>query len=63
MDKIIKMLISKYCCNIADLGEWHTESSALALLDGTVYWDMHRPLTESCTLEVNLTTICSDYYH
>ncbi|XP_047540131.1 39S ribosomal protein L39, mitochondrial [Vanessa atalanta] len=34
------------------LGEWHTESSALALLDGTVYWDMHRPLTENCTLEL-----------
>ncbi|XP_046973405.1 39S ribosomal protein L39, mitochondrial [Vanessa cardui] len=34
------------------LGEWHMESSALALLDGTVYWDMHRPLTENCTLEL-----------
>lgn len=34
------------------LGEWHTESSALALLDGSVYWDMHRPLTENCTLEL-----------
>ncbi|KAH9632658.1 hypothetical protein HF086_008485 [Spodoptera exigua] len=33
------------------LGEWHVESSALALLDGSVYWDMHRPLTENCTLE------------
>lgn len=31
--------------------EWHMETSALALLDSTVYWDMHRPLTESCTLE------------
>ncbi|XP_023948035.2 39S ribosomal protein L39, mitochondrial [Bicyclus anynana] len=31
--------------------EWHTEMSALALLDGTLHWDMHRPLTESCTLE------------
>ncbi|KAJ0171299.1 hypothetical protein K1T71_012849 [Dendrolimus kikuchii] len=31
--------------------EWHMNTSALALLDGTVYWDMHRPLTESCTLE------------
>ncbi|XP_013137949.1 PREDICTED: 39S ribosomal protein L39, mitochondrial [Papilio polytes] len=33
------------------LGEWHMESSALALLDGSVHWDMHRPLPESCTLE------------
>ncbi|XP_068625072.1 large ribosomal subunit protein mL39 [Battus philenor] len=32
-------------------GEWHMESSALALVDGSVYWDMHRPLTENCTLE------------
>ncbi|CAK1590685.1 unnamed protein product [Parnassius mnemosyne] len=31
--------------------EWHMESSALALIDGSMYWDMHRPLTESCTLE------------
>ncbi|XP_032524141.1 large ribosomal subunit protein mL39 [Danaus plexippus] len=31
--------------------EWHMESSALALVDGTVYWDMHRPLTGNCTLE------------
>ncbi|XP_013193891.2 large ribosomal subunit protein mL39 [Amyelois transitella] len=34
------------------LSEWHTESSALALLNGTIYWDMHRPLTENCTLEL-----------
>ncbi|XP_061723800.1 large ribosomal subunit protein mL39 [Cydia pomonella] len=33
------------------LSEWHAESSALALLDGAVHWDMHRPLTENCTLE------------
>lgn len=30
------------------------ESSALALLDGSVHWDMHRPLPESCTLEVGI---------
>ncbi|KAJ8710529.1 hypothetical protein PYW08_009044 [Mythimna loreyi] len=34
------------------LSEWHTDTSALALLDGSVYWDMHRPLTENCTLEL-----------
>ncbi|XP_048000898.1 39S ribosomal protein L39, mitochondrial [Leguminivora glycinivorella] len=33
------------------LSEWHAESSALALIDGAVHWDMHRPLTENCTLE------------
>ncbi|CAG9571154.1 unnamed protein product [Danaus chrysippus] len=31
--------------------EWHMESSALALVDGSVHWDMHRPLTGNCTLE------------
>ncbi|XP_053618530.1 large ribosomal subunit protein mL39 [Plodia interpunctella] len=34
------------------LSEWHTDTSALALLNGSVYWDMHRPLTENCTLEL-----------
>ncbi|CAG9131179.1 unnamed protein product [Plutella xylostella] len=34
------------------LSEWHMESSALALLDGQVPWDMHRPLTDNCTLEL-----------
>ncbi|XP_026316535.1 39S ribosomal protein L39, mitochondrial isoform X2 [Hyposmocoma kahamanoa] len=39
------------------LSEWHTESSALALLDGSVYWDMHRPLSENCTLEFQNFTV------
>ncbi|XP_022119657.2 39S ribosomal protein L39, mitochondrial [Pieris rapae] len=34
------------------LSEWHADTSALALLDGTVYWDMHKPLTDSCSLEL-----------
>lgn len=34
------------------LSEWHAESSALAVIDGSVYWDMHRPLTENCTLQL-----------
>ncbi|CAG4938525.1 unnamed protein product [Colias eurytheme] len=39
------------------LSQWHAESSALALLDGMVYWDMHKPLTESCTLELQNFTV------
>ncbi|KAL0811791.1 hypothetical protein ABMA28_009221 [Loxostege sticticalis] len=39
------------------LSEWHVDTSALALLDGTVYWDMHRPLTENCTLELQNFTV------
>ncbi|XP_047035210.1 39S ribosomal protein L39, mitochondrial [Helicoverpa zea] len=39
------------------LSEWHVDTSALALLDGTVYWDMHRPLEENCTLELQNFTV------
>ncbi|XP_072948234.1 large ribosomal subunit protein mL39 [Epargyreus clarus] len=39
------------------LSEWHMDTSALALLDGAVYWDMHKPLTENCTLELQHFTI------
>ncbi|VVC93473.1 39S ribosomal protein L39, mitochondrial isoform X2 [Leptidea sinapis] len=39
------------------LTQWHTESSVLALLDGTIHWDMHRPLTENCTLELQNFTV------
>ncbi|KAM3955496.1 mitochondrial ribosomal protein L39 [Aphomia sociella] len=39
------------------MNEWHVESSALALLNGNVYWDMHRPLTENCTLEFQNFTV------
>ncbi|XP_022211383.1 39S ribosomal protein L39, mitochondrial [Drosophila obscura] len=34
------------------LGEGHCRRSALALIDGSVPWDMHRPLQESCTLQL-----------
>lgn len=34
------------------LGESHCKRAALALIDGTTVWDMHRPLTDSCTLEL-----------
>ncbi|XP_030031113.2 39S ribosomal protein L39, mitochondrial [Manduca sexta] len=46
-----KDLSTPYDCT-KHLGQWYMESSALAVLDGSVYWDMHRPLTESCTLEL-----------
>lgn len=39
------------------LSEWHIDTSALALLNGTVYWDMHKPLTENCTLELQNFTV------
>ncbi|XP_034105810.1 39S ribosomal protein L39, mitochondrial [Drosophila albomicans] len=34
------------------LSEGHCKRSALALVDGSVPWDMHRPLQESCTLQL-----------
>ncbi|ALC43819.1 mRpL39 [Drosophila busckii] len=34
------------------LSEGHCKRAALALIDGTVPWDMHRPLQESCTLQL-----------
>jgi len=34
------------------LSETHCKRSALALIDGTTPWDMHRPLTSSCTLQL-----------
>jgi len=37
---------------IVDFSETHTKHSALALLNGKTPWDMHRPLQESCTLEL-----------
>ncbi|CAH2056872.1 unnamed protein product, partial [Iphiclides podalirius] len=41
--------------------EWHTESSALALVDGSIYWDMHKPLSESCTLEFQTFNIAEPH--
>lgn len=34
------------------LSEGHCKRSALALIDGNVPWDMHRPLVETCTLQL-----------
>ena len=30
----------------------HCKKSALALIDSNIPWDMHRPLEESCTLQL-----------
>lgn len=35
-----------------DLGESHCQNSALALTDSKIPWDMHRPLQDSCTLQL-----------
>ena len=35
-----------------DLSETHCQNSALALVDNKFPWDMHRPLPDSCTLQL-----------
>ncbi|XP_049880150.1 39S ribosomal protein L39, mitochondrial [Pectinophora gossypiella] len=51
-----KNISTPYDC-AKHLSEWHTESSALALVDGHVHWDMHRPLSENCILELQTYTV------
>lgn len=35
-----------------DISESHCNRSALALIDGNIAWDMHRPLEDSCTIQL-----------
>lgn len=35
-----------------DLSDRHCTNSAIALLNGNTAWDLHRPITESCTLQL-----------
>lgn len=37
-----------------DMSTNHIKKSALALVDGSILWDMHRPLINSCSLEVSI---------
>ncbi|XP_017483218.1 PREDICTED: 39S ribosomal protein L39, mitochondrial-like [Rhagoletis zephyria] len=43
------------------LSEGHCKRSALALIDGNVPWDVHRPLTESCTLQLLNFTVADPH--
>lgn len=51
-----KGLSTPYNC-AQHLGEMHCQTSTLALTDGKIPWDMHRPLQESCTLQLLNFTI------
>lgn len=44
-----------------DLSDMHCTKSALALIDGVVPWDMHRPLEDSCTLQLLNFTVAEPY--
>lgn len=46
-----KHISTPYNC-AQHIGEAHCTQSALALLDNSILWDMHRPLTESCKLQL-----------
>lgn len=35
-----------------DLSEMHCNRSAIALIDGNTPWDMHRPIEDSCTIQL-----------
>lgn len=47
---------------VIDLGETHCKRSALALIDGTTPWDMHRPLQDSCTLQLLHFTVADPHF-
>lgn len=42
---------------LSDLSEMHCKRSALALVDSNIPWDMHRPLNDSCTIQLLHFTI------
>ncbi|XP_073839616.1 mitochondrial ribosomal protein L39 [Musca autumnalis] len=43
------------------LSEGHCKRSALALIDGNVAWDMHRPLPDNCTLQLLNFTVADPH--
>lgn len=45
----------------ADLSDIHCKRSAVALIDGNIPWDMHRPLENSCTLQLLSFTVAEPY--
>lgn len=44
------------------MGETHCKRSALGLVDGTTPWDMHRPLPDSCTLQLLHFTVVDPHF-
>lgn len=46
---------------IIDLSTLHCNRSALALIDSHTPWDMHRPLEDSCTLQLLHFTIADPH--
>lgn len=48
----IFLLILKTILFVLDLGETIVNRSVVALLNGTTLWHMHKPLPDSCNLEL-----------
>lgn len=49
---VYSILISINSTFSSDLSERHCNASAIALINGNIPWDMHRPLEESSTLQL-----------
>lgn len=43
------------------LSESHCQRSALAMIDGSIPWDMHRPLVDNCTLQLLNFTVADPH--
>lgn len=44
-----------------DLSDIHCKRSVVALIDGNIPWDMHRPFENSCTLQLLNFTVAEPY--
>lgn len=44
-----------------DLTDIHVKRSAVAIVDGKIPWDMHRPLEAPCTLQLESFTTADPY--
>ncbi|XP_031625331.1 39S ribosomal protein L39, mitochondrial [Contarinia nasturtii] len=55
-----KNLSTPYNC-AQHLSDIHCNRSAIALIDGVVPWDMHRPFEDSCTLQLLNFTVAEPY--
>lgn len=42
----------KFYFFVVDLSEMHCNRSGIALIDGNIPWDMHRPIEDSCTIQL-----------
>lgn len=46
---------------VSDLSDIHVRRTAVAIVDGKIPWDMHKPLEASCTLQLQSFTSADPY--